>query len=124
MRRRGCLIERIDRDRPEHAELYRHRLLERGAALRLLYVMRERRPRQIDFSAFGLGGRRLCFGATDRRHAAFAARDTLRRLVQIADRALAADRTVIGVLRCDAETVGEQFFRIAIAPTQEVDDVE
>ena len=35
MRRGGRLVERIDRDRPEHAELHRHRLLERGAALRL-----------------------------------------------------------------------------------------
>ena len=58
MRRRSCFVERIDRDRLEHAELYRHRLLERGAALRLFDVLRERRPRQIDFGAFGLGGGR------------------------------------------------------------------
>src|ERR1700694_3367916 len=124
MRRRGRFIERIDRDRPEHAELYRHRFLERGAALRLLDVMRERRPRQTDLGAFGLGGRRLRFGAADRRDAAFAARDPLRRFVQMADWTLAADRAVIGAFRRDAETGGEQLFRIAIAPAQEIDDVE
>src|SRR4030081_1530375 len=124
MRRGRGFIKRIHRDRPEHAELYRYRLLERRAALRLFDVMRERRPRQIDFGALGLGGGALRFGAADRRHAAFAARDALCRFVQIADWTLAADRAVIGVLRRDAETGGEQLFRIAIAPAQEIDDVE
>jgi hypothetical protein len=44
--------------------------------------------------------------------------------VQIADRALAADRAVIGMFRLDAETLGELLFRIAIAPAQKIDDVE
>jgi len=63
--------------------------------------MRERRPRQIDAGAFGLGRGRLRFGAADRGNAAFAARNALRGLVQIADRAFAADRAVIGVCRLD-----------------------
>ena len=97
------LVERIDRDRPEHAELDRHRLLESGAALRLRHVMGERRPWQRDAGALRLGRGRLRFGAAHRGDAAFAARNALRRLVQIADRAFAADRAVIGVLRRDAE---------------------
>ena len=86
--------------------------------------MRERRPRQFDAGAFGLGCGGLRLGAADRSDTAFAARDALRRLMQIADRALAADRAVIGVLRLDAETVGKLNFRIAVAPAQEIDDVE
>src|SRR6202022_2810616 len=43
---------------------------------------------------------------------------------QIADRALAADRAVISMLRLDAETLRELDFRIAVAPAQEIDDVE
>src|SRR5664280_220123 len=98
MRRRGRLVERIHRDRPEYAKLHGYRLLEGGATFRLRHIMRERRPRQGDAGAFGLGRGRLRFGAADRGDAAFAARDALRRLMQIADRAFAADRTVIGVL--------------------------
>ena len=109
---------------PEHAELHRHRLLERRAALRLLDVMGERRPWQLDAGALGLGRGRLRFGAADRGDAAFAARDALRRLVQIADRALAADRAVIAMRRLDAEPLRELLLRIAIAPAQEIDDVE
>src|SRR6266702_4700302 len=44
--------------------------------------------------------------------------------MQIADRAFAADRAVIGVLWRDAEAASEQLFRIAVAPAQEIDDVE
>src|ERR1700682_4747037 len=124
MRRRRRLVKRIDRDGPEYAEFYRHRLLKRRAALGLRYIMRERRPWQFDAGAFGLGRGRLRLRAADRRDAAFAARDALCRLMQIADRALAADRAVIGMLRLDAETIGELDFRIAVAPAQEVDDVE
>ena len=124
MRRGRGFVERIDRDRPEHAELDRHRLLERGAALRLFDVMRERRPRQIDLGAFRLGRGRLRLGAADRGDAAFAARDALGGLVQIADRALAADRPVIEMRRLDAEPTGQLLFRIAVAPAQEIDDVE
>ena len=86
--------------------------------------MRERRPWQIDAGALGLGRGRLRFGAADRGDAAFAARDALGRLMQIADRALAADRPVIKVCRIDAEAPGQLFFGIAIAPAQEIDDVE
>ncbi len=71
-----------------------------------------------------LGRGRLRLGAADRRHAAFAARDALCGLMQITDRALAADRAVIAMRRFCAEPVGEQFFRIAVAPAQEIDDVE
>src|SRR5258708_28511866 len=124
MRRGRGFIKRIHRDRPEDAKFYRHRLLERGASLWLRYIMRERRPRQFDAGAFGLGRGRLRLGAADRGDAAFAARDPLRRFVQIADRAFTADRAVIGMLRRDAETAGELDFRIAIAPAQETDDVE
>ncbi len=86
--------------------------------------MCERRPRQFDTGAFGLGRGGLRFGAADRGDAAFAARDALRRLMQITDRALAADRAVIGMLRLDAETVGELLLRIAVTPAQEIDDIE
>ena len=70
-----------------------------------------------------LGGR-LRLGAANRGDAALAARDALRRLMQIADRALAADRTVIEMRRLDAEAVGELLLRIAVAPAQEIDDIE
>src|SRR3954462_7497933 len=103
MRRCSRFIERIDRHWPEYAELHGDRFLERGAAFRLGYIIRERRPRQFDAGAFGLGGGRLRFGAADRSHAAFAARDALRRFVQVSDRTLAADRTVISMLRFDSE---------------------
>ena len=124
MRRRRRFIERIHRDGPEHAEFYRHRLLERGAALGLRDIMREWRPRQFDAGAFGLGRGGLRLGAAHRGDAAFAPGDPLRRVMQIADRAFAADRTVIGVLRLDAETARELNFRIAVAPAQEIDDVK
>ena len=86
--------------------------------------MGERRPRQRDAGALGLGRGGLRLGAANRGNAAFAARDALRRLVQIADRALAADRAVIGVLWRDAEPLRQRNFRIAVAPAQEIDDVE
>src|SRR5260221_3301899 len=124
MRRRRRFIKRIHRDRPEDAEFYRHRLLKRRAALWLGHIVRERRPRKFDAGAFGLGRGGLRFGAADRGDAAFAARDALRRLMQITDRALAADRAVIGMLRLDAETVGELLLRIAVTPAQEIDDIE
>src|SRR6266446_7261625 len=124
MRRRRRFIKRIHRNRSEYAELYCHRPLERGAAFWLRYIMCERRPRQFDADAFGLGRGGLRLGAADRGDAAFAARDPLRRFMQIADRALATDRAVIGVLWLDAETVGELNFRIAVAPAQEIDDIE
>ncbi|GCC46512.1 hypothetical protein chiPu_0030355, partial [Chiloscyllium punctatum] len=124
MRRGRALIERIDRDRPEHTERHRHRFLECGAALRLLDVMRERRPRQFDARALRLGRGRLRLGAANCRHAAFAAGDALRGLVQIADRALAADRAIIEMRRRNAEPLCQLLLRIAVAPAQEVDDVE
>src|SRR6266550_4360016 len=124
MRRRRRFVKWIHRNGPEYAEFYRHRLLERGAALGLGHIVCERRPRQFDTGAFGLGRGGLRFGAADRGDAAFAARDALRRLMQIADRAFATDRAVIGVLWRDAEAASEQLFRIAVAPAQEIDDVE
>src|ERR1700676_5674876 len=124
MRRRRRFIKRIHRDWPEHTEFYRHRLLERGAALGLGAIMRERRPRQFDAGAFRLGRGTLRLGAAYPRDTAFAPRDPLRGFVQIADRAFAADRAVIGVLRLDAETARELNFRIAVAPAQEIDDVK
>ena len=124
MRRRRRFIKRIHRDRPEDAKFYRHRLLECGAAFWLRHIMRERRPRQFDAGALGLGCGRLRFGAADRGDAAFAACDPLRRFVQVADRAFTADRAVIGMLWLDAETAAELDFRIAVAPAQETDDVE
>src|SRR6476646_4185929 len=124
MRRRRCFVKWIHRDRPEDAELYRHRLLERGAAFWLGDIMRERRPRQFDTGAFGLGRGGLRLGTADRGDAAFAARNPLRRLMQIADRAFAADRAVIGVLRLDAETIGKLLLRIAVTPAREIDDIE
>src|SRR6202040_2990672 len=110
MRRRRRFIKRIHRNGPEYAKFYRHRLLERRTALGLRHIMRERRPRQFDAGAFGLGRGGLRLGAADRGDTAFAARDPLRRLMEIADRALAADRAVIGVRWLDAETVGELNF--------------
>jgi len=44
--------------------------------------------------------------------------------MQIADRALAADRAVIAMRRLGAQSIGEQLLGIAIAPAQEIDDVE
>src|SRR5436305_2129900 len=114
--RRGCgFVKRIDRHRPEHAKLYRHRLLERGAAFWLRHVMRERRPRQLDAGALRLGRRGLRFGAAHRSDAALAARDALRRFVQISDRTLTADRTVIGMLRLDPELLRQPDLGIAVA---------
>src|ERR1700730_2935616 len=124
MRRARGFVERINRHRREDAEFDGHRLLERGATLRLRYVMRERRPRQINAGALGLGRGGLRLGAADRGDAAFAARDALRGFVQIADRALAADRAVISVFRFDPKTIGELPFGIAVAPAEEIDDVE
>src|SRR4051794_27871455 len=124
MCRSGGFIERIDRNRAEHTELHRHRLLERRAALRLLDVMGEWRPRQRDAAAFGLGRGGLRLRAADDSHAAFAARDALGGFVDIADRALAADRAVIAMRRIGAEPRRELPLGIAIAPAQEVDDVE
>ncbi len=86
--------------------------------------MGERRPGRRHPGALGLGCGRLRLGAADGSDAAFAARNALRRLVQIADRALAADRAVIEMRRLDAEAIGKKLFRIAVAPAQEVDDVE
>ena len=124
MRRGGGFIQRIDRDRPEHAELHRHRLLERRAALRLLDVMGERRPWQRDAAALGLGRGGLRFRAADHRHAAFAARDALCGFVDVADRALAADRAVITMRGLGAEPRRKLLLGIAVAPAQEIDDVE
>ena len=124
MRRGRRFVQRIDRDRPEHAERYRKRFLERRAALRLFHVIRERRPRQFDAATLRLGRGRLRLGAADRGDAAFAARDALGRLMQIADRAFAADRPVIEMRRFGAEPSGKLLFRIAVAPAQEIDDVE
>jgi len=86
--------------------------------------VRERCPGQGEASTFGLGRTALRLGAADRSDAAFATRDALRRLMQIADRTFAADRPVIIVLRVDGKTRGELLLRIAIAPAQEIDDVE
>ena len=86
--------------------------------------MGEWRPGRRHPGALGLGRGRLRLGAADGGDAAFAARDALRRLMQIADRALAADRAVIEMRRLDAEPIGKQLFRIAVAPAQEIDDVE
>src|SRR3984893_9429841 len=124
MRGGSRLIKRINRHRAEYAELDGHRLLERGATLRLFHVMGERRPWRGEAGALGLGRGRLRFGEADRGYAALAARDAFCRLMQIADRAFAADRAVIEVRGLDAEALGEQFFRIAIAPAQEIDDIE
>src|SRR5262249_51638919 len=54
----------------------------------------------------------------------FAARDPLRCLVQIADRAFAADRAVIAMRRLNAEPRRELLLRVAIAPAQEIDHIE
>src|SRR5262245_2815726 len=124
MGRGSGFIERIDRDRAKHAELYRHRLLECRAALRLLDVMRERRPRQRDAAAFGLGCGGLRLRAADDGHAALAARDALGGFVEVADRALAADRAIVAMRRTGAEPRRELLLGIAVAPTQEIDDVE
>src|SRR5581483_11177311 len=113
-----------DGHRPEYAELHCKRLLERRAALRLRHVMGEWRPGQRHAGALGLGRGRLRFGAADGGNAAFAARNALRRLVDVTDRALAADRAVIAMRRRNAEPIGQQLLRIAIAPAQEVDDGE
>src|ERR1700681_1215144 len=123
--RRGCrFIERIHRDRPEHAKFYGKRLLERRAAFWLLDIMREWRPRQGDAGAFGLGRGGLRLRAADRGDAAFAARNALGGLMQIADRALAADRAVIGMFWFDAERLGKLNLGIALAPAEKIDDVE
>src|SRR6185437_10824997 len=124
MRRRCGFVKWVNRDRHVYAELHGHRLLERRAAFRLLGVLRERRPRQRDPGALGLGRGRLRFRAADSRHLAFATRDALGRFVQVTDRALAADRAIISVRWLDAEAFGELPRRVLITPAQEVDDVE
>ena len=86
--------------------------------------MRERSPRQLDAGTLRLGCGRLRFRAADRGNAALAARDPLCRFMDIADRTLAADGTVIAMRRRDAEALCQQLLRIAIAPAQVVDDVE
>ena len=50
--------------------------------------------------------------------------DALRRLVQIADRTLAADRAVIAMRGAGADPCRQQLLRIAVAPAQEIDNVE
>src|ERR1700758_3526214 len=82
--------------------------------------MGEWRPGQRDTGALGLGCARLGLRAADGRNRAFAARDALRRRVQIADRALAADRAVMAMRGCNAEAPGEELLRIAIAQAQEI----
>src|SRR5262249_17522200 len=124
MRRGSGLVERIDRDWAEDAELHRERLLERSAALGLLDVLGEGRPVQGDAGAFRLGRGRLCLCTADRAHSTFAAREALRRLGQKGDGALAADRAVITMRRRDAETRCQQLLRVAIAPAQEAHDIE
>ena len=62
--------------------------------------------------------------AADRGHGAFAAGDALGRLVQIADWAFAPDRPVIEVRRLDPEPSCKLLLGIAIAPAQEINDVE
>ena len=123
MCRCGAVIERIDGDGTEYTELYGQRFLERRATFRLLDITCKRRPRQFDAGTFGLGGGGLRLSAADRGDGAFAARGALRRLVQVADRALAADRTVIEMGGL-APIRAASCFRIAIAPAQETDDVE
>src|SRR5260370_1950264 len=124
MRRGRGFVKRINRHRPERAEFYGHRLLERRAALWLCDSMSEWSPWQGNAGAFGLGGAGWRLRAANRGNAAFAACDPLRRLMQIADRALAADRAVIGMFWLDAETHRELLFRIAVAPAEKIDDVE
>ena len=124
MRRGRRLIERIDRNGAEYAERHGEWLLERRAAFGLLDILRERGPWQIDPGALRLGRGRLRLGAADGRDAAFAARDALRRLMQIADRALAADRAVIDMRRLRTDPRCELFLRVVVAPAQEIDDVE
>src|SRR5438270_13997329 len=86
--------------------------------------MRERRPWRRDAGALGLGRRRLRLRAADRGHGAFAAGDALSRLMQIADWAFASDWPVIEVRRLDPEPSCKLLLGIAIAPAQEIDDVE
>src|SRR5947209_19981515 len=114
MRRRCDFIKGIDGHGAEHAELYGDGLLERGAAFRLIHVMREWRPWQGDAGTLGLGRARLRFGAAHRGDLAFAACDAFCRLMQLADRTLAADWTVIEVRRRDAQAPGQQLLRIEI----------
>src|SRR4051794_1939223 len=104
MRRCRGLVERINRDRLEDAELDRKRLLECGAALRLFHIVSKRRPWQGNAGPPRLGRPRPRLRAATRRNAALAAGDALGGLVQITDRAFAADRAVIAMLRLDAET--------------------
>src|SRR3954470_2797256 len=109
MRRGGCFVERIHRDRPEYAKLHGRRLLERRAAFRLGHVMGERRPRQRDAGALRLGRSRLRLRAADHGHLRLTARDALRGFVQISDRALATDWAVTAMRRLDAELGREQL---------------
>src|SRR4029077_7068383 len=64
------------------------------------------------------------FGAADRGDAAFAARDPKRRFMQVPDRALAADRAVVEMRRVCADARRQLLLGVAIAPAQEIDDVE
>src|SRR5437879_9091126 len=86
--------------------------------------MGKRRPWQLCAGALRLGRGRLRLRAANCGNTAFTARDALRSLVDVADRALAPDRAVRAMRRRDAEALRQQFFRIAIAPAQETDDVE
>src|SRR5882724_4359163 len=124
MRRGRGLVKRIYRHRLEDAKLDRHRLLKRRTAFGLRDLMRERRPWQRESGTRGLGRGALGFGAAHGRYAAFAARDALRRFMQVSDRALAADRPVISVRGSNAETIGKLPGGVLITPAQEIDDVE
>ena len=86
--------------------------------------MGERRPWQRDAATLGLGCGGLRFRAADHGHAALAARDALCRFVNVADRALAADRAIIAMRRIGAEPRRKLLLGIAVAPAQEIDDVE
>src|SRR5579864_5813297 len=104
MRRGRSLVKRIDAHGAKHAEFNRKLLLKCRVAFRLRHVMRERRPRQSDAGAFGLGRRALRLGAADCGDTTFAARNALGCFMQVADRALSADRSIVSVPRLDAET--------------------
>jgi hypothetical protein len=86
--------------------------------------MGKRRPGQRDACALSARCGRLRLGAANGGDAALAARDTLRRLVEIADRTLASDRAAIAMRRARADPRRQQLLRIAIAPADKTDHIE
>ena len=82
------------------------------------------RPGQVGLCALRVVHRVLRLGADNEADAAFAARDALGGLMDVAHRAFTADRAVEIPLRANAEPLGEPGGQVVIAPADQGDDVD